>query len=112
MLSSGKLLIMFPGIYFCDLTCLKTVAKIRPIDPSKYKFIIFIVKLSKTLGGSLNMVAWYASTYKKTIKRGDFCHRLVMLVGSRDLQKGVFSPKMGSCLTEDTPVIPIKGVFW
>ena len=59
--------------------------------------------------GSLNMVPWYVSTYKKTRKRDDFCHRLV---GSWDLQKGGIFAKKGRCLTEDTPVTPIKGVLW
>ncbi len=54
------------------------------------------------------MVPWYASTYKKMTKRGDFCHRLL---GSWDLQKeGIFAKK-GRCLTEDTPVVLIKEVL-
>ncbi len=60
-------------------------------------------------GGSLNMVPWYASTCKKTTKKGNFCHRLV---GSRDLQKGGIFAKKARCLTEDTLVTPIKGVLW
>ncbi len=47
--------------------------------------VFFVVYVAPT-GGSLNMVPWYASKYKKKMmKRGDFCH---LLVGSRDLQKG------------------------
>ncbi len=55
------------------------------------------------------MVPWYALTYKKNAKRGDFCHRLL---GSRDLRNGDIFAKKGRCLTEDTPVTPIKGVLW
>ncbi len=36
----------------------------------------------------------------------------VRLVGSWDLQKGGIFAKKGRCLTEDTPVTPIKGVLW
>ncbi len=56
---------------------------------------------------------WYLGTHphtKKTTKMGDFCHRLVE---SRDLQKGGTSifAKKGRCVTEHTPVTPIKGVL-
>ncbi len=46
---------------------------------------------------------------QKNTKSGDFCHRLV---GSQDLPKGGVSAKKGRCWTEDTPVMPIKGVLW
>ncbi len=46
---------------------------------------------------------------KKPTKRGDFSH---ILVGSQDLKKGGIFTKKGRCLTEDTPVMLIKGVLW
>ncbi len=49
--------------------------------------------LACSLGGggvSLNVVPWYASTYKKKDEKGVM---FVRLVGSWDLQKGVFSQK-------------------
>ncbi len=59
-------------------------------------------------GHSIGYLGMHPHT-NKTMKRGDFCHKLV---GSRDLQKGGIFAKKGSCLTEDTPVMPIKKDLW
>ncbi len=52
-------------------------------------------------GGSLNMVPWYASTYKKNDEKG----RILSQIG------GVPGPPKGGYLTEDTLVTLIKGVL-